>query len=148
MPTTPNLGLPYPTDTDYVANGYLDTQQLADAVDALFGPSASYTPATTNITSPTVVGHYLLLGKWMLLWVQISAGTVTATGTVDVQLPLGLFATGRAQLLLGQHTSDVCRAYIASNTDVVTITKDANGANFNNGHSLATTRVQGWIEVQ
>lgn len=148
MPNTPNLNLPYPADTDYVANGYLDIEQLATAIDNLFGPSSTYTPGTANISSPTVVGHYLIVGKWLQVWVQISAGTATATGTVDVELPPPYYATGRTQLVLGNHTGDLCRAYVASNSNLITIAKDYTGANFNNGHNLATTRVQGWVEVQ
>lgn len=148
MPYTSNLNLPYPADTDYVANGYLDIQNLADAVDVLFGPSDTYTPATGNITSPTVTGNYRVIGKWMYVWVQISAGTVTTTGSITVELPLAANGAGRVQLVDAQHGGDLCRAYVNSNDTNITIFRDYTGANWNNGHSLATTRAQAWIEIQ
>lgn len=148
MPNTPNANLPYPADTDYVANGYLDIQNLAEAIDTLFGPSGTYTPATGNITSPTITGNYLQIGKWLYVWVQISAGTVTTTGSVTVELPVAAIGAGRVQLVDAQHTGDVCRAYVNSNDTNITIFRDYTGANFNNGHNLTTTRAQAWVEIQ
>lgn len=148
MGTTTNLGLPYPASTDYVANGYLDIQNLADAIDTLFGGSASYTPTTVNITSPNVTGNYLLIGKWLFVFVQVTGGTATANGNCKVTLPPGLTGVGRVQPLVGSITSVVNRIYLDSNSDEIVFTKDSNGAAFTAGDSLATTRMNGWVEIQ
>ena len=150
MGYTTNLALPYPADTDFVGDGYLAIQNLADVVDGYFGASTSYTPTTTNVTGGTKAGQYNLVGHWLDFWVQISGtATATAAGSITISLPAGLIASsaGYVQPVNAMRGSNVSAAYVLSSADSVTVFADATGANFTLGQSVVTLRVSGRIEV-
>lgn len=148
MGTTPELGLPYPADTDYVANGYLDIENLATAVDDLYGPSQSYTPTLTNITGGTAGGWYKLNGRWLDFFVAVTAGNTSAAGTFGIELPITGTSAGYTQLVNAMKGAGVVSAYISANSNEVTCTAHVDGSNFTNNENVATYRVQGRIEVE
>ena len=117
MGYTTNLALPYPADTDFVGDGYLAIQNLADTIDGYFGASTSYTPTTTNVTGGTKAGQYNLVGHWLDFWVQISGtATATAAGSITISLPAGLIASsaGYVQPVNAMRGSNVSAAYVLS----------------------------------
>lgn len=148
MGTTPNLSLPYPASTDYIANGYSDIENLALGVDDIYGATTSYTPTTTNVTGGTKTGNYRIDGKWLTFWAQITSGTATAAGTVTISLPAGVTSAGRVQLVNGMKGAAVASAYVNSNSTDVTCHVDAAGNNFALGGSVGTYRIDGRIEIQ
>lgn len=148
MPNTPNVSLPYPTSTDYVANGYLDIENLATAVDNLYGATVTYTPTLTNVTGGATTGQYLWNGKWLIVWATITAGTATAAGTVAISLPAGITSNGYLQPCNGMRGSAVASAYVSSNSTTITCTADAAGNNFTLGQTVSTYRVSALLEVQ
>jgi hypothetical protein len=157
MGTTANLGLPYPENTDPLANMAAAVQALASAVDAASGdPWQAWVPNFTNLTigNAKVTARYRLTGKTALIRVAIVAGSTTAaTGAVSMSLPFaaaGLSTNGEHQQIPG-----LC---INPTTQLALLVVTAGGnsgswyagtaaaavSTFSNGHIF---RVQGALEV-
>ena len=56
------------------------------------GARVTYTPTSTNITGPTIVGSYVMHGNNATVTVEVLAGTIAATGTFLLSLPTGFVA--------------------------------------------------------
>lgn len=111
MGTTANLGLPYPENTDPLANVAAAIQALAAAIDTLEGAAwTAFTPAwtgsTTNpaIGNGTIVGRYRKVGKTVHFRVIITAGSTTTfgSGNYAIGLPFGSHATGLQVIEAGE----------------------------------------------
>lgn len=150
MGTTTNLALPYPASTDYVANGYLDIQNLAQDIDAYFGASTAYTPTFANVTGGAGTFTYRNMGKFLYVSGDFSAGTATAAGSITVTLPAGITTVARQQPVdAGNEVAGAGVLYAisgASGTSVVIYGSAARG-NFGAGASLAAVSFSAILEV-
>lgn len=147
MPTTTNLNITYPASSDYVTNGAVAMGTIATGFDAFFGASTGYTPTTTNITGATVTGQYRRIGKIGQIWIQVTAGTATATGPITLSLPVGWNCVGRVQLVNGMRGAVLTTAYALSNATSITCFKDHLGTDFTTGDNVFTYRIDGWLEL-
>jgi hypothetical protein len=98
MPTTP-AGLPYPLDTDPVANGALDIQNLAESVDQkLLTTGVAWLPFTPNFrpdtgiwfVAPTNTGTYGRIGRIIFGQAKLlitSSGSAGGFISFDVPVP-------------------------------------------------------------
>lgn len=151
MGTTPNLSLPYPASTDYVANGYSDIENLATGVDNLFGAMTAYTPTSANITSLAGDFAYTLFGKLLYVSGDVTAGTATASGSITITLPAGITTVGRQQPVdAGNEVGGggICYALSGANGTSVVIYADANRGNWGAGASLTGVSFSAWLEIQ
>lgn len=86
MPTTTNLGLPYPAGAD-PADVPADMGSLAGAVDVPYGAWTAYTPAwTADTANPTIgngtfTGRFNTRGKIGNAVIVVTIGTTTTLGT-------------------------------------------------------------------
>lgn len=145
MPTTTNLSLVTPASSDYVTNGAVAMQTLANGIDAYFGSLALYTPTLGNVTGGTVAGRYVRMGKLGFVLMSITAGTATANGVITISLPSGWTAASTSAQPIHASYSGVTYAYVNGPVSVVSITKTATGTAFTAGDSVANTRVNGWF---
>ena len=150
MPNTTNLNLPYPASTDYVANGYLDIQNLATDIDSLYGALTAWTPTFANVTGGAGSFVYRFFGKLLYVSGDFSAGTATAGGSISVQLPFATNTAARQQPVnAGNDAAGTGLLYAlvgASGTAVVIYGTAARG-NFGAGASLTGVHFSGWLEV-
>lgn len=145
MPTTTNLSIVTPASSDYVTNGAVAMQTMADDIDGYWGALTAYTPTTTNVTGATTSGFYVRMGKLGFVFAQISAGTATANGSVSLSLPSGWTST-RVSPLDGQRGTVTTTAFATAGT-TITCHKDSDGTNFTLGDTVSTYRVVGWLEL-
>ena len=54
MPTSTNLSIVTPSSNDYVTNGAVAMQTMADDIDGYWGALTNYTPTLTNVTGGTI----------------------------------------------------------------------------------------------
>lgn len=150
MGTTTNLALPYPASTDYVANGYLDIQNLAQDIDAYYAASTAYTPTFANVTGGAGTFTYRKMGKFLYVSGDFSAGTATAAGSITVTLPAGETTIGRQQPVdAGNEAASQGVLYAlsgASGTSVVIYGTAARG-NWGAGASLTGVHFSALLEV-
>lgn len=91
MGNTANLALPYPENTDPLANMALAVKALAEAIDAGVGGSAGWTAVVfqnswVNFGGTYQVAQYKKVGKRVYVRGAIKTG---ASGTVAFTLPAG-----------------------------------------------------------
>lgn len=87
MGTTTNLGIPYPENNDFVADGATNMKDIADAVDAYGGAWTTFTPQlwqNVNVNSTVNYAKYRKIGKTVFVVMQITA--TGAGGGGDVQI--------------------------------------------------------------
>lgn len=145
MPTSTNLGLVTPASTDYVTAGATAMTTLANGIDGFFGAPTSYTPTLTNVSTGTVAGRFVKIGKLGLVSIGFSAGTATAAGTVTATLPAGWTTVAISQVIPARNGVAVSSAQAAASGTTVTIYADAAGNNFAGGASLTGIRLNGWV---
>lgn len=145
MPTSTNLGLVTPASTDYVTAGATAMTTLANGIDGFFGAPSTYTPTTTNVTTPTASGRFVRMGKLGLVQVGFTAGTVTAAGTFTVTLPAGWTTVNVSQVVPARNGSLLCTAYAAVSGTTITVHADASGNNWTLGAAVSGVRLNGWL---
>lgn len=148
MPTTTNLGVTYPASTDFVTNGATAMGTIATGIDAFFGAFTAYTPALTNVTSGTASGRFVKIGKIGFFRAQVSAGYATANGAITVGLPTGwTIQTAFNQIVDGANVNSCYAAIATATPTVVSVFKDSDATVWTAGNSVASVRIQGWVEL-
>ena len=154
MGTTTNLALPYPANTDFVAQGYAQIQNLATSVDNYWGAWTAFTQATAgvgqvNITGFTLTGAYKVIGK--TLWMQFSiAGTATAAGSVTVTWPTAIAALNSSfaiPIRSMNATSNTISARIEPNSKQITIWSSIAGANWAASANIGSVHTLGPVPL-
>lgn len=145
MPTTTNLGIVTPASSDYVTNGAVAMQTMADDIDAYFGAPSTYTPTTTNVSGGAVTGRYIKMGNLGIVHINLSAGTATAAGSVSFSLPSGWTAISFAQVVPARNSNSLITAQTASPWTSITVWADEDGTNWGLGASLTGIRLNGWL---
>lgn len=149
MGNTAILTLPYPENTDPLANMALAVKALAEAVETkLTAAWTAYTPAVVNLTlgNGVKVSRYRMIGKTLQLRIYLQGGTTTsASGLIQIPLPAGVagHASG-AQTALVRHWNGaalgVGGAYLPAGDNKVWLYTSATGAagitTFGNGHEI------------
>jgi hypothetical protein len=148
MPTTTNLSITYPASSDFVTNGATAMGTIATGIDAFFGAFTTYTPTLGNVSGGATSGRFVNIGKIGFFRATITAGTATAGGSITISLPTGwTIQTAFNQLVDGANVNS-CYAVIATGTPtVVSVFKDSDATNWTAGNSVASVRVQGWVEL-
>lgn len=154
MGNTANLNLPYPANTDPLANMAAAIQSLANAIDtAVGGAWTAYTPTITNLTlgNGTRVARYLKKGKTLKLRIDLIGGsTSSASGAINIGLPAGMsaHASGAQALMLRHYNGSglVIGGAVVNATGTVILPTTTAGqiAAFNNGHEIT---IDGEIEL-
>lgn len=149
MPTTTNLGIPYPNSSSYVTNGATDMGGIATGIDDFFGAMTTYTPTFTNCSSPVVDARYRKIGKMLHVMIDGTSGTVTAAGTITISLPAGNTAISvRTPVSAEFAGTGVIHAYITSSGTAITVTGTAAGGNFSAGAGLGNLALNVLLSVQ
>ena len=113
-----------------------------------FGASTTYTPTTTNVTTPTATGRYIRYGRMGWFNVAISAGTATAANVITLTLPSGWTGAAFSQVVSGAGPANVgVLCYVASSATVVTVQKGIATVNWTAADSAAFINVAGFIEL-
>lgn len=148
MPTTTNLGVTYPSSTDYVANGATAMGTIATGIDAFFGAFTTYSPTLTNVTGGASTGRFVKIGKIGFFRATVTAGTATANGAITISLPSGWSIEASFNQIVDGANVNSCYAAIATGTPtVVSVFKDSDATVFSAGNSVASVRIQGWVEL-
>lgn len=145
MPTTTNLGIVTPASSDYVTNGAVAMQTMADDIDAYFGAPSTYTPTTTNISGGTVSGRYTRMGKFGFIQISVTAGTATAANSISFTVPSGWTNAAYTQIVPARNGNAIVSAAASASGTTIVVWADAAGNNFGAGASLTGIRVNGWI---
>ena len=150
MGTTTNLSLPYPADTDFVGDGYLNIQNLATGIDAFYNALTTYTPTFTNVTGGAGTFAYRRMGKLGFVRGAFSAGTATAAAAIQISLPTGWTGVGYRQTVTSGNDTGALGVNFglvqASGTTVVIYGTAARG-NWGAGNSIATVFFSAWLEL-
>jgi hypothetical protein len=136
-----------PTAT--VGAGTVTNAMLSTAAGDWGGQWSSWTSTTfTNITGGVISGAYMLVGKTLFLRAAFTAGTVTATGTWSLTLPVLGTAAGRHLVYALQNTV-ICSGLIASGGTTITFAASNTGttSTFGTGSSLTTFTFNGVINL-
>jgi hypothetical protein len=147
MPTTTN-GLTYPAATA-TPNGPSAIQQLATDIETklLSAPSSptSFTPTLTNVSGGTLSAKHVKVGKEGRVYLEFSAGTVTATGVVTITLPSGWTADTNIGSALSaiRSTAPVSARVAGASTTILLV--DGSGNSLTAGTSLVSLRITGSV---
>lgn len=148
MPVTTNLNVTYPSSTDYVANGATAMGTIATGIDAFFGAFTAYSPTFTNVTGGAASGRFVKIGKIGFFRATVTAGTATANGTITVSLPSGWnIESSFGQVVDATNANSTAAVINTANPDRVVVYKDAANTAFTAGNSVASVRLQGWVEL-
>ena len=145
MPTSTNLSLVTPASTDFVMNGATNMTTLANGVDAYFGAWTAYTPTSTNISGGAFTAAAKKIGKIGFVRINITSGTATAAGSVQVTLPALWVPAANGGATAYSTTLGTLTAAIGTGGNV-TIYNGTGVANFALGASVAC-RMQFVIEL-
>jgi len=75
-----------------IAAATIGNAKLSNSAGDIAGAWVSFTPTTTNITSPTIAGRHITIGKTYSFRIVLSLGTVTS-GASDVIITLPVTAS-------------------------------------------------------
>lgn len=148
MPTSTNLGLVTPASSDFVTQGAVNMQTLANGVDAYYGAPTVYTPTFTNVTTGAGDFRYRKIGRLGFVVGAFSSGTATAAGTIDVSLPAGWTNVG-VQYTISASSSATGVLYALALTSGTTLRFWANSlaANWTLGQSVANIRFNAVLQL-
>lgn len=93
MGTTPNLGIPYPENSDLVTNGAAAMQAIAEAADELGDAWTSVSGLTVGgLPVSAAVMRYRRIGKTLHGTIKLTASGVETGAAITVDLPAGMVA--------------------------------------------------------
>jgi hypothetical protein len=148
MPNTTNLNITYPSSSDFVAAGATAMGTIATGIDAFFGAFTTYTPTLGNVSGGATSGRFVKIGKIGFFRATITAGTATATAAITISLPTGWSAqTAMNQIVDGANINSTYAVVLTGSPTVVTVYKDADATLFTATNSVASVRIQGWVEL-
>jgi len=125
----------------------LTASQALDVL-GLNGAWTAWTPTFTNVTGGSANAYYKLIGdKTLLFRIRMVTGTATALGTIDVFLPSGFTSQNEVQPVACSNGAVVAYARVNISTNRVRMYKNASGADFSAGNTLADMRCNGMIEL-
>ena len=129
-----------PTAT--VGAGTVTNAMFSTATGDWGGQWNAWTSTTfTNVTSGAISGAYMQVGKTLFLRGTFTAGTVTATGTFAISLPVLGTAAGRFIISASNGTSLLAANIAAAGT---TITIAGSATSFTTTHA-AGTNITNWF---
>lgn len=148
MPTSTNLGLVTPGSTSFVTNGASDMTTLANGIDAYWGAPTVYTPTYTNVTTGAADARYRKVGRVGFVTIQLSNGTATAAGTIDISLPAGWTnITMQYPVTAVSTATGVLYALCLTGATSIRVWSNSLAANWTAGASVAGVRINATLQL-
>ena len=122
------------------AAGSVTNAMFSTAAGDWGGQWTAWTTTTfTNVTGGAISGAYMQVGKTLFVRGTFTAGTVTASGTIAITLPV-LGTAASVQYLTGRlATSTICVGFTPAPYTTITFSNSSTATNFNFSSSTALT---------